>query len=48
MPIPPLAVSLDMDVDTNKELVGHGYSNLASGLFGTVCASVSTLNIKLY
>ena len=31
-----LAVSLDTDVDTNKELVAHGYSNLLSGLFGTV------------
>lgn len=30
------AVSLDANVDTNKELVGHGYSNLLAGLFGTV------------
>ena len=30
------AVSLDEDVDTDKELVGHGISNLAAGLFGTV------------
>jgi len=30
------AVSLNNDVDTNKELVGHGYSNLLSGLIGTV------------
>lgn len=30
------AVSLDEDVDTNKELVAHGYSNLASGLLGSV------------
>lgn len=30
------AVSLNEDVDTNKELVGHGYSNLLSGLLGTV------------
>lgn len=31
-----VAVSLDQDVDTNKELVAHGYSNLLAGLFGTV------------
>lgn len=34
--VPALAVSLNDDVDTNKELVGHGYSNLLSGVFGTV------------
>jgi len=31
-----IAVSLDSDVDTNKELVAHGYSNLLAGLVGTV------------
>ena len=30
------AVSLNEDIDTNKELVGHGYSNLLAGLVGTV------------
>lgn len=30
------AVSLDEDVDTNKELLGHGYSNLLAGFLGTV------------
>jgi SulP family sulfate permease len=30
------AVSLDEDIDTNKELVGHGYSNLLAGFLGTV------------
>lgn len=30
------AVSLDEDVNTDKELVGHGISNLAAGLLGTV------------
>lgn len=30
------AVSLDEDVDTDKELVGHGMSNLAAGFLGTV------------
>ncbi len=34
--VPALAVSLDKDVDTNKELVAHGYSNLIVGLFGSV------------
>jgi hypothetical protein len=32
----PLAVSLNNDVDTNKELVAHGYSNLLAGFIGTV------------
>jgi len=32
----PTAVSLNEDIDTNKELVGHGYSNLLAGLVGTV------------
>lgn len=30
------AVSLNHDVDTDKELVAHGYSNLLAGAFGTV------------
>ena len=30
------AVSLDHDVNTDKELVAHGYSNLLAGLLGTV------------
>lgn len=30
------AVSLNEDVDTNKELVAHGYSNLLAGFIGTV------------
>ena len=34
--VPALAVSLNDDVDTNKELVAHGYSNLFSGLLCTV------------
>ena len=29
-------MSLDEDVDTNKELVAHGYSNILAGLFGVV------------
>ncbi|KAI8995244.1 sulfate transporter family-domain-containing protein [Trametes punicea] len=34
--VPALAVSLNHDVDTDRELVAHGYSNLLSGLIGTV------------
>jgi MFS superfamily sulfate permease-like transporter len=30
------AVSLNEDVDTDKELVAHGYSNLLAGVLGTV------------
>lgn len=30
------AVSLNDDVDTDKELMAHGYSNLLSGLVGSV------------
>ncbi|KAH6901521.1 vacuole protein [Coprinopsis sp. MPI-PUGE-AT-0042] len=46
--VPALAVSLDMDVDTNKELVGHGYSNLVSGLFGTVPNYLVYVNTLLF
>ncbi|KAG1764436.1 sulfate transporter family-domain-containing protein [Suillus occidentalis] len=34
--VPALSVSLDEDVDTNKELLAHGYSNIVSGCLGTV------------
>ncbi|KAF8147769.1 hypothetical protein K438DRAFT_1989463 [Mycena galopus ATCC 62051] len=34
--VPALSVSLNEDIDTNKELVGHGYSNLLAGVLGTV------------
>ncbi|KAI4525505.1 hypothetical protein K525DRAFT_261215 [Schizophyllum commune Loenen D] len=33
--VPALAVSLNEDVDTNKELTAHGYSNVIAGLLGT-------------
>ncbi len=33
--VPALTVTLDQDVDTNHELVSHGYSNLLAGLVGT-------------
>lgn len=46
--VPALAVSLDTDVDTNKELVGHGYSNLLAGLFGTVPNYLVYVNTLLF
>ncbi|KAG8798649.1 hypothetical protein FRC16_006812 [Serendipita sp. 398] len=33
--VPALSVSLDQEIDLNKELVAHGYSNVLAGLFGT-------------
>lgn len=33
--LPALTVTLDQDVDTNHELVSHGYSNFLAGLLGT-------------
>lgn len=44
-----VAVSLNEDVDTNKELVAHGYSNLIAGFVGTVYVlfSITRLNIVL-
>jgi SulP family sulfate permease len=33
--VPALTVTLDQDVDTNHELISHGYSNLLAGLVGT-------------
>ncbi|KAI0065142.1 hypothetical protein BV25DRAFT_1799226 [Artomyces pyxidatus] len=46
--VPALAVSLDQDVDTNKELVAHGYSNLLAGLFGTVPNYLVYVNTLLF
>ncbi|KIJ19677.1 hypothetical protein PAXINDRAFT_166757 [Paxillus involutus ATCC 200175] len=46
--VPALAVSLDEDIDTNKELVGHGYSNLAAGLLGTVPNYLVYVNTLLF
>ncbi|TFK51603.1 hypothetical protein OE88DRAFT_1629548 [Heliocybe sulcata] len=46
--VPALAVSLDIDVDTNKELVGHGYSNLLAGLLGTVPNYLVYVNTLLF
>lgn len=38
------AVSLDQDVNTNKELIGHGYSNLIAGMTGSVFVSVDSMH----
>ena len=32
--IPTFAVSMDKDTDMNAELIAHGYSNFAAGVFG--------------
>ncbi|KAJ7021466.1 sulfate transporter family-domain-containing protein [Mycena alexandri] len=46
--VPALAVSLNEDVDTNKELVAHGYSNLLAGLLGTVPNYLVYVNTLLF
>lgn len=46
--VPALAVSLDEDINTNKELVAHGYSNLLAGLFGTVPNYLVYVNTLLF
>ncbi|KAG6333879.1 hypothetical protein ID866_5208 [Astraeus odoratus] len=46
--VPALSVSLDQDIDTNKELVGHGFSNLLSGLLGSVPNYLVYVNTLLF
>ncbi|KAJ7485150.1 sulfate transporter family-domain-containing protein [Mycena galericulata] len=46
--VPALAVSLNEDVDTDKELVAHGYSNLLSGILGTVPNYLVYVNTLLF
>ncbi|KAJ8516740.1 hypothetical protein ONZ45_g5982 [Pleurotus djamor] len=46
--VPALSVSLNEDIDTNKELVGHGYSNLLAGLLGTVPNYLVYVNTLLF
>ncbi|KAF9788413.1 sulfate transporter family-domain-containing protein [Thelephora terrestris] len=46
--VPALSVSLNEDVDTNKELVAHGYSNLLAGMFGTVPNYLVYVNTLLF
>lgn len=43
-----LAVSLDQDVDTNKELVAHGYSNLLAGFTGSVFVQFHSQPLMLH
>ncbi|KAF9267177.1 hypothetical protein L218DRAFT_1063908 [Marasmius fiardii PR-910] len=46
--VPALSVSLDQDINTNKELVGHGYSNLLAGAVGTVPNYLVYVNTLLF
>jgi SulP family sulfate permease len=46
--IPALAVSTQQDVDTNSEIIGHGISNLLSGLAGTCQNYLVYSNSLLY
>ncbi|KAF8429985.1 sulfate transporter family-domain-containing protein [Boletus edulis BED1] len=46
--VPALAISLDEDVDTDKELVAHGISNFAAGCLGTVPNYLVYVNTLLF
>lgn len=46
--VPALAVSLDQEVDTDHELVSHGYSNFLAGLFGSVPNYLVYVNTVLF
>ncbi|KAF5347183.1 hypothetical protein D9758_011062 [Tetrapyrgos nigripes] len=46
--VPALSVSLNEDVDTDKELVAHGYSNLLAGVMGTVPNYLVYVNTLLF
>ncbi|EMD35753.1 hypothetical protein CERSUDRAFT_52921 [Gelatoporia subvermispora B] len=46
--VPALAVSLNHDVNTDRELVAHGYSNLLAGAFGTVPNYLVYVNTLLF
>ncbi|TBU22279.1 sulfate transporter family-domain-containing protein [Dichomitus squalens] len=46
--VPALAVSLNHDANTDKELVAHGYSNLLAGLIGTVPNYLVYVNTLLF
>ncbi|KAF8883675.1 sulfate transporter family-domain-containing protein [Mucidula mucida] len=47
--VPALSVSLCEDsIDTNRELVAHGYSNLLAGIFGTVPNYLVYVNTLLF
>ncbi|KAG5643844.1 hypothetical protein DXG03_009575 [Asterophora parasitica] len=46
--VPALSVSLNEDINTDRELVAHGYSNILSGLFGTVPNYLVYVNTLLF
>ncbi|KAH9933958.1 sulfate transporter family-domain-containing protein [Epithele typhae] len=46
--VPALAVSLNHDVDTDKELLAHGYSNVLAGILGTVPNYLVYVNTLLF
>ncbi|KAF9072486.1 sulfate transporter family-domain-containing protein [Rhodocollybia butyracea] len=46
--VPALSVSLNEDVDTNKELKAHGVSNILAGAFGTVPNYLVYVNTLLF
>ncbi|KAI8918399.1 sulfate transporter family-domain-containing protein, partial [Powellomyces hirtus] len=46
--VPALAVSTHQDVDLNRELIGHGISNLVSGCFGATQNYLVYSNSLLY
>ncbi|CAK5278217.1 unnamed protein product [Mycena citricolor] len=46
--VPALSVSLNEDVDTDKELVAHGYSNFFAGILGTVPNYLVYVNTLLF
>eukprot|EP00980_Cylindrotheca_fusiformis_P029213 scaffold22753_cov160-Cylindrotheca_fusiformis.AAC.5 len=46
--IPAFAISTDVEVDMNAELMAHGYSNLLSGIFGGLQNYVTYSNSVLY
>ncbi|KAJ3177179.1 hypothetical protein HDU87_004671 [Geranomyces variabilis] len=46
--VPALAVSTHQDVNLNRELIGHGISNLASGFFGSISNYMVYSNSLLY
>jgi MFS superfamily sulfate permease-like transporter len=45
MIVPALSVSTRQDVDLSKEIIGHGISNMISGLFGST--QVKHIDVEL-
>lgn len=46
--IPAFSISMDLDTDMNAELIAHGYSNAAAGLFGGLPNYMTYSNSLLY